>query len=50
MGKVIIGISGNEQEFPTKSGRVYVTVARELADGVRQAGGVQWLFLWELLI
>ncbi|ADE32054.1 Peptidase M20 [Streptococcus suis GZ1] len=31
MGKVIIGISGNEQEFPTKSGRVYVTVARELA-------------------
>lgn len=30
----------NEQEFPTKSGRVYVTVARELADGVRQAGGV----------
>ena len=40
MGKVIIGISGNEQEFPTKSGRVYVTVARELADGVRQAGGV----------
>ncbi|ABP90739.1 TPA: gamma-glutamyl-gamma-aminobutyrate hydrolase family protein [Streptococcus suis] len=40
MGKVIIGISGNEQEFPTKSGRVYVTVARELADSVRQAGGV----------
>ena len=40
LGKVIIGISGNEQEFPTKSGRVYVTVARELADGVRQAGGV----------
>ncbi|MBO4130433.1 gamma-glutamyl-gamma-aminobutyrate hydrolase family protein [Streptococcus suis] len=40
MGKVIIGISGNEQEFPTKSGRTYVTVASELADGVRQAGGV----------
>ncbi|HEM3254361.1 TPA: gamma-glutamyl-gamma-aminobutyrate hydrolase family protein, partial [Streptococcus suis] len=39
-GKVIIGISGNEQEFPTKSGRTYVTVASELADGVRQAGGV----------
>ncbi|HEM4746178.1 TPA: gamma-glutamyl-gamma-aminobutyrate hydrolase family protein, partial [Streptococcus suis] len=38
--KVIIGISGNEQEFPTKSGRTYVTVASELADGVRQAGGV----------
>ncbi|HEM5322662.1 TPA: gamma-glutamyl-gamma-aminobutyrate hydrolase family protein [Streptococcus suis] len=34
MGKVIIGISGNEQEFPTKSGRTYVTVASELADGV----------------
>lgn len=40
MGKVIIGISGNEQEFPTKSGRTYVTVASELADGVRQAGDV----------
>ncbi|HEM6044536.1 TPA: gamma-glutamyl-gamma-aminobutyrate hydrolase family protein [Streptococcus suis] len=40
MEKVIIGISGNEQEFPTKSGRTYVTVASELADGVRQAGGV----------
>ncbi len=40
MGKVIIGISGNEQEFPTKSGRTYVTVASELADGVRQAGGI----------
>ncbi|HHW4958525.1 TPA: gamma-glutamyl-gamma-aminobutyrate hydrolase family protein [Streptococcus suis] len=40
MGKVIIGISGNEQEFPTKSGRTYVAVASELADGVRQAGGV----------
>ncbi|HEM6558928.1 gamma-glutamyl-gamma-aminobutyrate hydrolase family protein [Streptococcus suis] len=40
MGKVIIGISGNEQEFPTKSGRTYVTVASELADGVRQEGGV----------
>ncbi|CYU13033.1 glutamine amidotransferase%2C class I [Streptococcus suis] len=40
MGKVIIGISGNEQEFPTKPGRTYVTVASELADGVRQAGGV----------
>lgn len=40
MGKVIIGISGNEQEFPTKSGRTYVTVASELTDGVRQAGGV----------
>ncbi|WP_201343097.1 gamma-glutamyl-gamma-aminobutyrate hydrolase family protein [Streptococcus suis] len=40
MGKVIIGISGNEQEFPTKSGRTYVTVASELADGVSQAGGV----------
>lgn len=40
MGKVIIGISGNEQEFPTKSGRTYVTVASELADSVRQAGGV----------
>ncbi|MCB2924018.1 gamma-glutamyl-gamma-aminobutyrate hydrolase family protein [Streptococcus suis] len=40
MGKVIIGISGNEKEFPTKSGRTYVTVASELADGVRQAGGV----------
>ncbi|HEM3697739.1 TPA: gamma-glutamyl-gamma-aminobutyrate hydrolase family protein [Streptococcus suis] len=40
MGKVIIGISGNEQEFLTKSGRTYVTVASELADGVRQAGGI----------
>ncbi len=40
MGKIIIGISGNEQEFPTKSGRTYVTVARELADGIRQAGGL----------
>lgn len=40
MEKVIIGISGNEQEFPTKSGRTYVTVASELADGVRQAGGI----------
>ncbi|HEM3621325.1 TPA: gamma-glutamyl-gamma-aminobutyrate hydrolase family protein [Streptococcus suis] len=40
MVKVIIGISGNVQEFPTKSGRTYVTVASELADGVRQAGGI----------
>ncbi|WP_105116428.1 gamma-glutamyl-gamma-aminobutyrate hydrolase family protein [Streptococcus suis] len=45
MGKVIIGISGNEQEFPTKSGRTYVTVASELADGVRQAGGVPMVIL-----
>ncbi len=35
MKKVVIGISGNEQEFPSKSGRHYVTVARELSDGVR---------------
>lgn len=49
MGKVIIGISGNEQEFPTKSGRVYVTVARELADSVRQAVS-QWSSRWELRI
>lgn len=40
MKKIVIGISANEQEFPTKSGRRYVTVARELADGVRQAGGL----------
>ncbi|HFR3343407.1 gamma-glutamyl-gamma-aminobutyrate hydrolase family protein [Streptococcus sp. A34] len=40
MKKVVIGISGNEQEFPSKSGRHYVTVARELSDGVRQAGGL----------
>ncbi|NQI34848.1 gamma-glutamyl-gamma-aminobutyrate hydrolase family protein [Streptococcus suis] len=40
MKKVVIGISGNEQEFPSKSDRHYVTVARELSDGVRQAGGL----------
>ncbi|HFI0264641.1 TPA: gamma-glutamyl-gamma-aminobutyrate hydrolase family protein [Streptococcus suis] len=40
MKKILIGISGNEREFPTAEGRRYVTVARELADGVRQAGGV----------
>ncbi len=46
-GKVIIGISGNEQEFPTKSGRTYVTVASELADGVVRLVVYRWLFLWE---
>ncbi|HEM3576960.1 TPA: gamma-glutamyl-gamma-aminobutyrate hydrolase family protein [Streptococcus suis] len=40
MKKILMGISGNEREFPTAEGRRYVTVARELADGVRQAGGV----------
>lgn len=40
MKKVVIGISGNEREFPRTAGRRYVAVARELADAVRQAGGL----------
>lgn len=40
MKKVVVGITGNEKELPVLSGLKYVTVARDLADGVRQAGGL----------
>ncbi|MGT2711854.1 gamma-glutamyl-gamma-aminobutyrate hydrolase family protein [Streptococcus oriscaviae] len=40
MAKVIVGITGNEKELPAMSGLKYVTVARDLADGVKKAGGL----------
>lgn len=40
MMKAVIGISGNNREFPTEVTRRYVAVASELANGVRQAGGI----------
>lgn len=40
MKKVIVGITGNEKEMPPLSGLTYVTVARDLAEGVIAAGGL----------
>lgn len=40
MKKVIVGITGNEKEIPPMSGLTYVTVAKDLADGVKAAGGL----------
>ncbi|GGE37086.1 gamma-glutamyl-gamma-aminobutyrate hydrolase family protein [Streptococcus himalayensis] len=40
MKKVIVGITGNEKEMPPMSGLTYVAVAKDLADGVREAGGL----------
>lgn len=40
MTRVIVGITGNEKEMPAMSGIKYVAVARDLADGVREAGGL----------
>lgn len=40
MGKVVIGITGNEKEMPSLSGHTYITVASDLAEGVRRAGGL----------
>lgn len=40
MKKVIVGITGNEKEMPPMSGLTYVAVARDLAEGVKEAGGL----------
>lgn len=40
MRKVIVGITGNEKEMPALSGITYVAVARDLAEGVKEAGGL----------
>ncbi|MEW4354452.1 gamma-glutamyl-gamma-aminobutyrate hydrolase family protein [Streptococcus pneumoniae] len=40
MKKVVVGITGNEKEMPPLSGLTYVAVAKELAEGVREAGGL----------
>lgn len=40
MEKVIVGISGNIQELPTRSGLEYDVVSRHLSDGVKEAGGL----------
>ena len=40
MAKVIVGITGNEKEMPAMSGIKYVAVARDLSEGVKQAGGL----------
>lgn len=40
MAKIIVGITGNEKEMPAMSGIKYVTVARDLSEGVKQAGGL----------
>ncbi|MBF0775946.1 gamma-glutamyl hydrolase [Streptococcus azizii] len=40
MRKVIVGITGNEKEMPPLSGLTYVAVARDLAEGVKVAGGL----------
>lgn len=40
MGKVIVGISGNIQELPARSGLEYDVVSRHLSDGVKEAGGL----------
>lgn len=40
MKKVIVGITGNEKEMPPMSGLTYVAVAKDLAEGVKAAGGL----------
>lgn len=40
MKKVIVGITGNEKEMPAMSGITYVAVARDLSEGVKEAGGL----------
>ena len=40
MEKVIVGISGNIQELPARSGLEYDVVSRHLSDGVKEAGGL----------
>lgn len=40
MAKVIVGITGNEKEMPAMSGIQYVAVAKDLSEGVKQAGGL----------
>lgn len=40
MQKVVVGITGNERRLPAPHGRQYVVVAKDLADSVRQAGGL----------
>lgn len=40
MKKVVVGITGNEKALPDLPGLNYVTVAKDLADSVRQAGGL----------
>lgn len=40
MKKVIVGISGNIKEMPVLSGMFYDAVPRDLAQGVKEAGGV----------
>ncbi|MER0123896.1 gamma-glutamyl-gamma-aminobutyrate hydrolase family protein [Streptococcus sp. ZJ93] len=40
MKKVIVGITGNEKELPPMSGLTYVAVAKDLAEGVKAAGGL----------
>ncbi|WP_373713087.1 gamma-glutamyl-gamma-aminobutyrate hydrolase family protein [Streptococcus sp.] len=40
MAKVIVGITGNEKEMPAMSGIKYVAVAKDLSEGVKQAGGL----------
>lgn len=40
MKKIVVGITGNERELSLLQGKKFVTVAREMSDGVRQAGGL----------
>ena len=40
MAKVVVGITGNEKEMPAMSGIKYVAVAKDLSEGVKQAGGL----------
>ncbi|MWV56329.1 gamma-glutamyl-gamma-aminobutyrate hydrolase family protein [Streptococcus zhangguiae] len=40
MKKVIVGITGNEKELPPMSGLTYVAVVKDLAEGVKAAGGL----------
>lgn len=40
MKKVVVGITGNEKILPALPGRKYITLAKDLADSVRQVGGL----------
>ncbi len=40
MAKTIVGITGNEKELDSMLGMKFVAVSRDLADGVKEAGGI----------
>lgn len=44
MTRVIVGITGNEREIPSKSGISYLIAPKDLAEGVLRAGGLPFIF------